>query len=214
MTWSLRERLRQDGRQAHDRVDAAFADFDLTQPEGLGGFLEAHAIALDAMALARTPRDEDREIDPRRPSYDYEAHSNPAELRRLVHSDLAALSDARQRTSACEPHTAKAGVRPNSLRECHPIASDYVLLGSRLGLQVLRRRWQASPYPSVLAAAAYISLPPVSRQWKALCHLLAAKPAEGCEADRVVADAIHIFYLFETAATEVKSSISGERIFV
>ena len=200
---SLRERLKRDGRRAHDRVDEAFAVFDLARPEGFQGFLQAHAVALQAI------------VPEGHQDSGSASHADPAYLHRLVCRDLAALSAALGQPAGASP-TPKRGLAKTETRcaprpRCHPVAIDYVLLGSRLGLQVLRRRWQVSRDTAVLQASDYISLPSVSRPWAALCRRLAAQPGAGPEADRIVADALYIFEVFEEAAKSVKTSLSGSQ---
>lgn len=202
---SLRERLRHDGRTAHDRVDEAFAGFDLTQPEGLQGFLQAHALALLAIAP-----EENQESGSG-------AGADPAYLHQLIREDLATLSSALGSRSG-DPEMPDLGAAKSTAQRTHPagyhpVSIDYVLLGSRLGMQVLRRRWQLSEDAAVRQASGYISLPSVSGEWRALCSRLAAQPSEGPEADRIVTDALYIFEVFENAAKSARASFSRDKDF-
>ena len=65
----------------------------------------------------------------------------------------------------------------------HPLAGAYLVLGSRLGLGLLARRFAAA------RPRAYLGLAPCGPLWRALCAELAAMPAEGAEARAVIGDA-------------------------
>ena len=85
-------------------------------------------------------------------------------------------------------------------------AQDYVLLGSRLGSQLLRRRWQAATDPCLLAAGAYLSLPPLTDQWRGFCDEAGARPADGTDADAELAEAERLFELFLSAGHAARHS--------
>lgn len=80
--------------------------------------------------------------------------------------------------------------------DLHPIAVDYVVLGSRLGTQVLRKFWQKSENALARRADQYFGLPNDPAAWQQFCKDLDARPDTGPEADRVVADTDVIFDLF------------------
>ena len=78
----------------------------------------------------------------------------------------------------------------------HPVAVDYVLLGSRMGTEVLRRQ-----LPDDARDLSYFRRDPehVAR-WRALTDMLSGRPASGADADRIVADARRAFALFDDNA--------------
>lgn len=82
------------------------------------------------------------------------------------------------------------------------MAQDYVLLGSRLGSQLSRRRWEAGRDPELRAAGSYLSLPPMTAAWRTFCLEAGAQPGAGTEADRMIAEAGGLFDLVLTAGQD------------
>ena len=85
------------------------------------------------------------------------------------------------------------------------MAMDYVLFGSRLGTQVLRRRWAVGSDPVVKAADAYFSAPSFISAWQQFCRDAERLPAQSELADQVVADANHLFDFYASCASEAQS---------
>lgn len=79
----------------------------------------------------------------------------------------------------------------------HPDAALYIFLGSRRGAQMMRRYWAAHAQGPARDAGAFLSLDPRNEDWRRLCADLAARPPDGALADRIVADTIAIFDLFD-----------------
>ena len=188
---SLRRRLRTDLADRHARLDAGFSRFDLTTRAGLTGFLAAHRAAFAA-------------IDPA-----------PGGLTGgpLLARMIAALDTDLDRLGQ--------GPGPDLpvLRLRRPMAQDYVLLGSRLGSQLLRRRWAAASDPDLRAAGAYLSLPAMTGDWQAFCTRTQALPGFGAVADETVCEAGRLFDLFLSAgqgaarvALAADACLSPERI--
>ncbi|EYD73058.1 hypothetical protein [Limimaricola hongkongensis] len=167
----LRSRLRRDLAARHARLDACFSRFDLTTRPGLSGFLAAHRTAFAAIRPAPGGLTGALLLD---------------RMIAAIDADLGVLD-----------HAPDAGPAP--LRLTRSMAQDYVLLGSRLGSQLLRRRWAAARDPVLLAAGAYLSLPPMAQDWRAFCDRAGALPDQGTEADLVVHEAGQLFDLFLAA---------------
>lgn len=81
-----------------------------------------------------------------------------------------------------------------------PLALDYVLEGSRLGTQVLKRRWAASTDPMVQRADAYFSLPTDAQRWRATCAALGDIAPGSPRATRITADTKALFEMFYQAS--------------
>lgn len=166
---TLRDRLREDTRAAHDALDRGFARFDLATREGLGGFLAAHRSALAALLSAPGEGAD-------------QAEALRREAVTAVEGDLQSLGQEAGRD-----------VAPLSL---DPRAVLYVLLGSRLGLRVLEKRWAEAGDPLVAAAGRLFGLPGQGAAWRRFCAEASAASGKGAEADRVVTDAGRAFGLY------------------
>ncbi len=175
---SLRQRLRADLAPSHERLDRFFSDLDVSSRPGLSLFLRAHRAAFAAIRPAPGGRTG-------RPLLD--------RMIAAIDADLARLD-------------APAPPRLPPLALHRPGAQDYVLLGSRLGSQLLRRRWQAATDPCLRAAGAYLSLPPLTDQWRGFCDEAGARPARGAEADADLAEAGRLFELFLSAGHAARRS--------
>lgn len=106
----MHDRLRQATKGEHDRVDAAYAGFDLSTRPGYLAFLEAHRRAYWRLEPSWRPED--------RPEFE--------ELARTLDADLDAL--------AAHP------ARPAAFTRLDGLAVAYVTRGSRLGAAVLKGR--------------------------------------------------------------------------
>ena len=143
MSAPLRQRLRQETRTAHDRVDAVFERFVLTERASYGAFLAAHYAALTALPLDLAPYG-----------------LPPVGLAARLAADLHALGVA-----------PVAGQVQTMRGEDERLGAYYVVAGSRLGAQVLRARWAQASDPAVLGAGRYLSDGTMA-EWKALQALL------------------------------------------
>ncbi|WP_176556253.1 hypothetical protein [Rubellimicrobium rubrum] len=165
---SLRDRLRADTAFRHDCVDRAYSALDLTQPDDLRTFLRTQLTVLCDMSC--------------RPSrHSAAATALASRMADALRADLRALGGT---------PVGSGGARP-----LHGTAVLYMLLGSSLGTQVLRRRWLGASNPAVAAADRYFGLAAPQGAWRALCEELAGRSPHGPEADRIVQDADALFEL-------------------
>ena len=110
----FRMALRQATRPAHDRTEAMFADF-LDDPVSLmDDYLTAQRVGIAALVMARS--------EGFGPSH------------RTIYERILRDLDA-----DCADRDLHPPVLMHDLR-LHPVAVDYILLGSRLGTEVIRRR--------------------------------------------------------------------------
>lgn len=79
----------------------------------------------------------------------------------------------------------------------------YVLLGSRMGTQVLARRWSLTADDEARGAGRYLGLDPRKDCWRALCLRLAGRPAYGAAADAMISQVALIFDLYSAALAGV-----------
>ena len=166
---TLRERLRLDTRLWHEEVDRAYSGFDLRHPSSLAGFLRANLSAL-------------RSID---------CHPGPqADAARLLRDEMATALEADLRHLGGPQPDAAVPVRFDAT------AVLYVLLGSRIGTQVLRRRWLGSTDAAVLGAGRYFAMPQRTGDWRDLCVRLAGASAHDPAAETIVRDACDLFGLY------------------
>ena len=167
---SLRDRLRQETTEDHDRVDALFGTLDLKAPHPLGQFLAAHRAGFAAMHNAMPDET------------GFVGRDMLSEMIAAIDTDLTVLN-----TPA--PVLATA---PFSFE-----ALDHIVLGSRLGTAVLKREWSASNDPLVTRASHYFSLPGRGDLWRA--HTDALKERAPETGDHIVEDVRQLYRLFEKA---------------
>lgn len=193
----LRQRLRAETRELHDRVDAGFSRFDVTAPRALAGFLAAQSRALAGLAPAPQPA-------PSEPALARICEGVPAllaEVREALAADLAALEDAGVAAPQAAPQAAPL---PAPDPQPSRLATAYVLLGARLGTRVLAARWRQATEAPVLAAGAFFTLPGRGGDWRALCAGLSAMPADGHEAAAHLAGARALFHRFARTADDAR----------
>lgn len=167
---SLRTRLRDDTRPAHERVDTAYRSCDIATPEGLGFFLSDHLRAFAGLSL------EDGAGRSR-------AEALRAEYCAALETDLAALG--------------LPAPQPGRRLQVTPVPALYIFLGSRRGAQMMQRYWAAHARGAARQAGAFLSLDPCNAEWRQLCLDLSAQSADGPCADRMVAETNAIFDLFD-----------------
>ncbi len=165
----MRQRLRHDLTRVHGRLDTAFSAFDLHSKPDYIRFLSAHRLAFAAIRPARDALTDQHLLD---------------RMIGAIDDDLDTLGNRGPAVS----------LRPRVVAQ--PLAQDYVLLGSRLGTQVLHRRWLAATDRGIRRAGSYLSLPPMQLEWRAFCNRAMAMGAEGRTADAVLAEAEALFVLF------------------
>lgn len=94
-----------------------------------------------------------------------------------------------------------AGVRAvqvQSERPLHNLAIDYLVLGSRLGTEVLRRALARDMAREDMPT--YFLAPSTGALWQRHCRTLDDIPVDSSEAARIIEDVKHGFSLFEQAA--------------
>lgn len=168
-TLSLRHRIRNDTGPEHARVELRFDNVFHDPHARLNDFLRVQQEAL--LALCRRAAD------------------NKSLLSREIIVDLLMRLFA---DVGPGPTQGQAG------QPLHPVAIDYIVLGSRLGTEVIRRRLvKADPD---IAMPSYFLAPPVGPVWQRHCAGLDSMAARSPEADRIVADATEAFKIFDRAA--------------
>lgn len=170
---SLRERLRYDTHVMHNQVDAMVSEFDLTTVDGLSCLLRMQSAALGLIIPHTT-----------------EAQSSYAirDLHERAVSDLRQLKE-----EVVLPYD-------QSVEALHPYAIDYVIAGSRLGSQILKKRWLSATDDRVRQADAYFSAPSYIEVWKSFCVSAEEMQPDGEVADQIVRDADRIFQLYQASA--------------
>ena len=174
---TLRERLRHDTRTQHERFDSAMSALDIGTEDGLGDFL---SVQYDALATLASADGDDRA----------EAEDIRAELMAALAADLEALGRPTGLSST------------RSTLKADPTAVLYILLGSRLGTQVLARTWTRTATGAALNAGRYLTLDSRKDAWRGFCARTGDTPSRGVKADLVVADAIAIFDHYLTVLSD------------
>ncbi|MFV1584725.1 MULTISPECIES: hypothetical protein [unclassified Phaeobacter] len=168
----FRHMLRRITRMEHDAAERAFAPFHESPLPHLAWFLSCQHTAL--YALSRTSGGQTGRASPL----------------------LAALIDALR--ADCAAIGRQPAVIAADTPELHPTAVDYLVLGSRMGNEVLRRRLSDAAGPGELPD--YFRPRDHLAPWRATCDDLDHLPPDGALAHRIVADTRKGFDLFQTAA--------------
>ena len=170
-----RAALRNATAEDHERVDALFSRFDLTQPEGYRAFLRAQVAATRAVEAA---------LDEGRIS---ETVADWPQRRRaaLAVADLAALG-------AQPPYPLP---KPALFGTAQLLGAAYVLEGSRLGAKVLRRG-----LPPEMPQT-FLSAPAAPGAWAAMLMTIEAHVVTREDVAMACGAARRVFALFEAAAT-------------
>lgn len=165
---SLRARLRMDTHLAHERLDEEVSRFDLTTPYGFLCFLSMQSSAFQTLSALELSA---------------QTSAMMRDLSERAARDLRHLGSLTQKPAA-------------TIEPVHPLAIDYAIAGSRLGSQLLKKRWQSATDPQVRRASAYFSAPSYIKMWTSFCETTAAMPAAGPFADQIVRDAGRIFHMY------------------
>lgn len=169
---SLRARLRNDTRLLHEKLDREVSEFDLTTPGGLSGFIRMQFSALQAFNSSQMLADTGAMVQ---------------DLCERAALDLRALD------ASVQPS-------PYELGAVEPLAVEYVVAGSRLGSQLLKKRWQRATNQQVRRASAYFSAPSYIEIWAAFCERTEAMSSCDPLADRIVQDANNVFNMYYECA--------------
>jgi len=84
-----------------------------------------------------------------------------------------------------------------------PLAIEYILVGSSLGLRMLIKRWQGTSDPRVESTCNFLRGADRTPLWRDMCDRLACLPADTAEADAITADCRRIFDLYAREAQRV-----------
>ena len=163
--------LRDHVREQHDRTEAVFAAFSADPLARMDWFLSSHMSVLCAVSHA---------------------------LQRLDGSDIIAAFGRIQ--TALHADCTERGLTPVLLSHSFkgdPLAAAYVILGSRLGVQILRRRVidaGGGDYP------AFFDEHQTAPAWRSLCIALDAIDPQSDRAEDIAEGAADIFDMFTAAA--------------
>jgi hypothetical protein len=168
---SFRHVLRTETRAEHEASEAWFAPF-MEEPERhMVAFLAAQRAALAALELAC-------------------ARPGSPELAAVMPDTMRAL----------DADCADRDIRPPALMVAHevaPLAAGYLALGSRLGVEVMRRRLVEK---DVRPVPRFFLQPNATRTWAAICAKLDAVDPDGAAADGLIEDTKTGYALFAQAA--------------
>lgn len=169
---NLRDRLRSSTARQHEAVDRAFSRLDLHDPAALSDLFRALRTAIGAVRCL--------------------PGAQAAEA-------LALRDEAIEALDADLRHLGAPRSSPLSPVELHATAVLYVLLGSRMGMGVLRRRWSTATDPVARGAGRSFGLAAQTPAWRRFCEATSGRPADGPEADAILHDAGRLFDLYLAA---------------
>ena len=192
---SYRHQLRAATRVDHQRVDDLFSALDIARRIDYARFIGVHLAVFEVLRRHLTPTSLTRR----------QLLAGLAGLQR----DLATLGQRRLEVRHTPAEHGEAGA-------LDPLAVDYVVAGSRLGLKILKTRWASSSDPLVRAANAYFTMPNAASPWPDVCRALSTVPPGSARAGAITRDTKRIFDLFAAlsvrlpvASTELESRYSG-----
>jgi heme oxygenase (biliverdin-IX-beta and delta-forming) len=189
--------LRDATATAHDRVDTAFADFDLTDRESYARFLAAHADVVWALEEA---------LPGERVVEDWESRKRGD----LLKEDLAFLRFPGESRGPGSQATSSAALGPGFRRgteawDAPTIAGTlYVLEGSRLGGKFLARRLPAG-FPR-----AYLDADQRAGNWQQLLGVIDRQLHEPAALETAIAAALATFAAFERSAEKWRKAEVGQ----
>ncbi len=185
---SVHQALRDATAAAHDRVDAAFADFDLSDRASYARFLRAHAEVVWPMEAA---------LPGARLIEDWDSRKRGA----LLKEDLAQLP----RSVDSELVEGQAFVWLGANSDLSVIAGTlYVLEGSRLGGRFLARSLPRG-FPR-----AYLDADQRAEKWQQLLSRIAQLLTDGAALDSAIAAAEATFAAFERSAAHWRKVEVGD----
>ncbi|MDO9489772.1 MAG: biliverdin-producing heme oxygenase [Sphingomonadaceae bacterium] len=173
--FTVRQALRTATGDSHERVDAAFSGFDLSDHTSYGRFLSAQAAAHIPVEAAL----EQSGIASVLPDWPSRQRAD------LLRADLAALG--------LSPPA--AGALPAFDTAAEMLGAVYVLEGSRLGGALLRRSVPADLPCSFLGAGD-------SAAWRRLLEVLDLQVRDVGDIDRATNGALRVFSLFEQSGKQ------------
>ncbi|WP_236638307.1 heme oxygenase-like domain-containing protein [Mangrovicoccus ximenensis] len=167
----FRHQLRVSTQVQHQRTETAFAAFTEAMPGRLTWFLAAQRAGLAALLESCD-------------APDLASRHMIADLLRRLDADLAGRGARHE------------GVAPAGPLD--PLAVDYIVLGSRLGTEVMRRALAQRLSPQEMPT--YFAAPDARPLWKAHCAELEEIWPDSDRAGQIIADAELGFELFQLAA--------------
>ena len=203
MQHSYRHQLRAMTRIDHQRLDDLFSALDIARRVDYAHFVSVHLAVFEVLQRHLAPSSLTRQ----------QLLAGLACLQR----DLATLGErAAQRRHRPAEHgempaehsemsaehgemSAEHGEVPaehDAASSLDPLAVDYVVAGSRLGLKVLKTRWASSSDPLVRAAGAYFTQPNAAPAWPKVCRALSTVSLDSARAGAITRDTKRIFDLF------------------
>lgn len=185
MCHDFRFALREGAREAHDCVDALFSQLDFQHRQDYQRFLLIHAASFGVLG-------------------------HYADRHCLTQDLLARMNAQLKADLAGFPASAFTPGAPVLAQAPDPLAIDYVVCGSRLGSQLLSRRWLQSRDAVVRAAGGYLNLPHNPELWRTVCAALSALAPDGRRAARIVRDVRAVFGLFIESGRGVQAPAMAE----
>lgn len=175
MQHSYRHQLRAMTRIDHQRLDDLFSALDIARRVDYAHFVGVHLAVFEVL----------------------QRHLAPSSLTRQ--QLLAGLACLQRDLATLGERAAQMRHRPaehDAAGSLDPLAVDYVVAGSRLGLKVLKTRWASSSDPLVRAAGAYFTQPNAAPAWPKVCRALSTVPLDSARAGAITRDTKRIFDLF------------------
>lgn len=174
---SLLTRLRRDTKEVHETLDRESLPFQSDPASHLTWFLAAQMSGLTALSsAAQVPHDPDTLT--------------------LLSEVLDRLDHDCKRLSLSVPVVRVRG-------QIHPDALAYLVIGSRLGTEVLRRKLDEA---NISEIPAYFTRQDYRHAWQNLCARLEAQPGAGKAADDVAQSALIGFRVFQDAIALAKET--------
>ena len=168
---SLRNRLRQDTRKAHEMLDNAVGALDLSKYQDFCIYAQAHYAAYDY--LHRKTKHQNGLMSHRRA---------------LALADLYVLGKKPKDLDMVTPQN-----------EWNSDGLTYVIAGSHLGSKLLAKQWKMSTDTRVTSAHRLLTDHKLMDCWKMQIDKLSKMPASGSVADHAIDSAIACFAVFENA---------------
>ena len=169
----LRQRLAEDLASTHERLDGLVSLFDLETKSGVTSFILMHEAALKQLSDAKL------------------SDATAQMVTDLLHRAQADLSTLQ---------VAQLTLAKTKTENLHPLAVTYVISGSRLGAEVLKKRWLGSEAAKDRHGEAYMLAPRHIDVWQSFVKEASDMPATSEVADQIVEDAATVFALYSDIA--------------
>lgn len=177
----LRNVLRSETAEAHERLDKELDSYDLTDHLSLSKYLCVHYLARSELSNLIT-------VGKNR-------ISNEQKIADIV-KDLKVL--------AVNP---PAILKFENRRPYHPLGLTYVMAGSSLGSKILYKRWNSGSNDAVKNAGRFLTSSKDSTEWKAFLVSIADLNIPPQEVEHIVTSANAVFMIYKTANDHVKGEL-------